>query len=356
MVTNMKRSPLQIVDLMGTPFEIAFKMGRLRARKIRRRIEIWDGMLHQTFHGAKGTLDRLIRAFYQSARTASAHYLEEIAAMAEGAGVSFEALFRLNLTELRDYADKCTTLVLPFSGAHGRRILLGHNEDWNPKRNDVFILRAKLPELSYVIVAYDGYLPGLSCGLNSHGLYHAINYLKPSDRRVGLPRIFITRRLVTASGFDEVLSWVKGNHRAFGQAIHMAKGSRYLGLELTAKAYVLYKPNLPTVHTNHYLSTRLKRESTGADPQTVTRYETASRMLRAQLCYPRGLPPRRLVTSVARRILSNRTGPHPIWREGDKRGETAATLVAAFLSTDRPVMEVYRKNPLSSRPRTVTFY
>jgi len=144
--------------------------------------------------------------------------------------VPFPDLFRLNLTELGTFAEKCTDVIFPFEDGKRRGILLAHNEDWDPCRNDVFILKARLPRIQYVILAYDGFLPGLSAGCNSAGLCHSVNYVKPKDFRVGLPRIFPARHLVTSPRLDDVLVFLKNSHRAFGQAIHLAQGSSYWAL------------------------------------------------------------------------------------------------------------------------------
>src|SRR5262249_39597845 len=155
------------LELSGTPEEVAFQMGRRRAGKIAVRVEYWNRLLSRLYAGQKTALRSMERGFLAAARKGGRRYLDEIAAIAEGAGLPFEDVFRLNLTELRAYADKCTTLIFPYGTKSRRGVLLAHNEDWDPKRNDVFLLKAELPGVRYAIVAYDGHLPGLSCGVNS---------------------------------------------------------------------------------------------------------------------------------------------------------------------------------------------
>lgn len=351
----MKRPPLQTLTLKGSATDIAYALGQRRRAKIKTRVAYWNKFIANTFSGKKLELARLEKSFFLAATKEAPHYLEEIYAMAEGANVALKDLFRLNLTELVPFADKCSTVIVPFYHQGKRHTLLAHNEDWNPKRNDVFILNAKLPDVSYTIVAYDGYLPGLSCGINSHAFIHAINYTRPHDFRVGLPRIFVTRALVTARDFTDVISWCKKTDRAFGQSIHMVKGSRYVNLELSAKIVVHREPKLPTMHTNHYIDKKLARLAPpGANSQIrlmagekiLNECVGASRWFaRAgnENVHPLRIPDRashRLAPTqisarnLAIKILADRsTWPHAIWRNGDSPDEESATLVTAVYDT-----------------------
>lgn len=346
----MKRTPLATLDLAGEACEVAFALGRARAVGIARAIEFWEESLAETFRGQRGEIRRLEKAFLSAAQgsplSEGKAYLEEICAMAEGAGVPFSDLFRLNLTELRSYVEKCTTLVLPVATPGGRRILLAHNEDWDPKRNDVFLLRVRLPEVSYLVVAYDGYLPGLSTGYNSRGLHHAINYLAEPRPRIGLPRIFVTRYLVTASCIDECVGWIRKTRRAFSQSIHLAEGDRYLGIELTARGMALRRPSLPAAHTNHFLS-RIAGRISPSD-SSRERLAAARRLLRDA----RRTPSYAKARALARKVLSDRSGfPYAIWREADAPEDPAASLAMALHGTHSLSCEVYRKRPDRNPPR-----
>lgn len=264
--------------------------------------------------------------------------------MAEGSGTARADLFRLNLTELGAYAEKCTDVALPVSGRGGKGILLAHNEDWNPQRNDVFVLKAKLPGASYLTLAYNGYLPGLSAGLNSFGLCHSVNYLHSKDRRPGLPRIFVTRHLVTAPSPRECLRFIREAPRAFGQAIHLAQGRSYWSLELSSRSWVRRRPSLPSAHTNHYLAPRLTALEAQISGSSRVRLATARKLLRQ-------LAGRVDARRIAELVLSDRSGfPHAIWRQADHPDEPSATLAAVFLRSDLLTMEVFRGAPTRVRP------
>jgi acyl-CoA:6-aminopenicillanic acid acyl transferase len=341
---------LEVLELSGTPCEIAYQLGKQRRRKIEKAVEFWNRHLSHIYRDKKELLKRLEKSFRGEAGRQAPFYLEEIYWMAKGAGVSFPDLFRLNLTELVPYADKCTDLIFSLKTPKGKDILLTHNEDWDPRRNDVFVLKANLNDCTYATLAYNGYLPGLSAGRNSFGLCHSVNYLRPRDLRIGVPRIFITRFLLTARSIEDCLRFIRGKRRAFGQSIHLAEGDQYVNLELTARRMILRHPTLPAVHSNHYLSSALKKYVPRPSPNSLTRQNTAQKLLKERCLKGGSLKPGP-ARSLAKRILSDRSGhPYAIWREADSEAETSATLATVMVGTDASEMLVFRERPVSSRP------
>jgi hypothetical protein len=315
--------------------DLAYCLGRLRRRKIAERIDYWERYLGRIYRGRQEERRAKERAFLKMAQRHVAPLLEEIYAMAEGAGVSFSALFRLNLTELGYYIDKCTDLIWPVQQGTQRGILIAHNEDWDPRRNDVFHLHVRLPEVSYQVMAYDGYLPGLSAGVNSHGLIHSVNFLLPRNLRLGVPRIFLARYLVTARGIDDFLKLLKKIPRAFGQAIHLAQGEKYLGLELTARQMAKLRPRLPSVHANHYLSKQLAPRQPKPGPSSQFRQGFAEDLLHWNLKNKKGRYFSLVVAQkISRRILSDRsTSPFALWRIPDGKKENSATLATVLMDS-----------------------
>lgn len=311
--------------------EAAYLVAKKRKKHIHKAVAYWNQNVAQKFSGKKPLLKNLEATFLKHAQKIP-HTLAEIHAIAQGADLPFADVFRLNLTELMPFAEKCTTVIVPFVKNNKNHILIGHNEDWDPRRNDVFLLHVELPTLSYEIVAYNGYLPGLSCGVNSFGLVHAINYVRPTDLRPGVPRIFITRHLVTAKNIPDCLKWIGAHHRAFGQSIHLAEDDRYLGVEITAEKMSLRHPKLPAAHANHYLSLTLKSLAHPASPSSLLRQERAEEIL--QEFSTKKIRTLNQAQKIACTVLSD-TQKHPcaILRHFDPPFEESATLITAFVST-----------------------
>jgi hypothetical protein len=230
-------------------------------------------------------------------------------------------------------------------------VLIGHNEDWDPKRNDVFILRV-IPDKGprYVVLAYDGFLAGLSAGFNAAGIYHAVNYLAPTDFRPGVPRIFVTRQLVNAETLDAATRAVTGMRRAFGQSINLARGSTMLTIELTARRASVKRVRFPFVHTNHYLAPELTPWASAPAPSTARRLATA----RARLAEAPAAESRRAALARTRSVLSDRSGhPYSIWRNADHPRDRVATLATAVMNTASRTMLVWRGRPSDAEPMEV---
>lgn len=350
----MKRTPLKIIELKGSPVEVAFALGKKRAKTIAIRIDYWNSFLARLYQGKRVQLKSMEKEFLRHALDVSTNYVEEIRAMAEGAGIPFTDLFRLNLTELKAFGEKCSTLILPFTTPSGRRIMIAHNEDWTPEQNDVFILKVKMPDVSYAILTYDGYLPGLSSGLNSHGLCHAVNYVLAKDIRPATPRGFITRFLVTAKNSKECLDWIYKTKRAFGQSIHLAEKGTYTSIEITAKKVVLRNPALPTLHTNHYLSPALKTTRAMPSENSLLRQKIGTQLLKEKMAgKDLSQLTKKQITAIARSILSDRSGfPYCLWRDADNPLETSATVATALFATDSGDLDVYRDKPDLCTPLT----
>ncbi len=356
----MRRAPLIVERLRASSLSAALHdLGRRRARRIAKVAGWWEQDLAAAFRGRRAKLRQLESSFLAACRRHAPETVEELAAFAAGARIPFETLFRLNLTELRAWTEKCTTLVFATAGRRGksaragsgarrqdssRGYLFAHNEDWDPRRNDVFLLKVTLPKVSFAVVAYDGYLPGLSCGLNSHGLIHAINYLPCPDKRIGLPRLFVTRPLVTASSLGTVASWARRVPRAYAQSLHLAQGTEYRNLELSAQRSAIRRPKLPAGHANHVLAPALARRMPPPSPSSAARQTTVDRLLDLTESTE---PP----LDAARRILSDRSGlPYAVWREADSPHDRAATVVTAAFSTDRLELRAWRRRPDRSHP------
>lgn len=343
----MKRTPIKILELKGDPYEIAYQLGQKRKRQIHRRIDYWNAYLAKRFQGKKNDLKNLEKKFYQEGFSFAQQYVEEVQALAEGADIPFSEAFRLNLTELKPYAEKCSTVIFPVQKKGKNGILIGHNEDWEPEQNDVFFLKARMPEVSYQILTYDGYIPGLSTGMNSHGLFHAVNYVLAKDIRAGVPRAFITRYLVTAKNMKNCLSWIRKCPRAFGQSIHLAEQGKYRNIEVTAKKLTLRQVKLPAFHTNHYLAKNLQTLAAPASANSLKRLAVGRKLIREIQRKRTGeFFTLKEAEYFAKQILSDRSGyPYCIWREDDGGLEKSATVATAIFSTLGTTMQVYRRQP-----------
>jgi len=333
-------------DVTGFNYDIGLAIGRRFRREIRHYVRHnnkllatnWTGRLGGLQEAIDGSLARSIRAFPR--------YVEELDGIAHGAGVPFRDIYALNYIELLEIdapysrkAENCSTVVVP----RNHHYLVGHNEDWTAGQNDVYVLRARYPTGGgFLCLAYFGYLPGMSAGVNTHGLFHAINYLSPRDRRIGIPRTFITRAILDAPDFRTAIHIARAHYRSFGQSINLFKGGRFVNIETSAKRMALRRPRGVFLHTNHYLHPDLiDMESPGHMQWTLTRYGIGRDFISRR--------PKFGDREIRSLLGSRESAPFCFFCiPGDPRNDHA-TLATVLFDTRKRAMRVIRGNP-AKRP------
>ena len=264
-------------EVSGFNYDIGLSIGRKFRREIRHYVRHNNRMLATHWTGRVGNLQDALDVSLARSIRAFPRYVEELDGMAHGAGVPFRDIYALNYIELLEIdapydrrSDNCSTVVV----SKNSHYLVGHNEDWTSGQNDVYVLRARYPTGGgFLSLAYFGYLPGMSAGVNTHGMFHAINYLSPRDRRIGIPRTFITRAILDAPDFKTALHIARAHYRSFGQSINLFKHAGFLNIETSAKRVAIRRPRGTYLHTNHYLhADMLDMESPGHMQWTLTRY------------------------------------------------------------------------------------
>ncbi|MBI4178950.1 hypothetical protein HY522_05985 [bacterium] len=337
--------PVIEFEVSGFNYDVGLGIGRKFRREIRRFVALNNRALAAEWTGRVGTLQKALDESIARSTHAFPRYVEEIDGMAHGAGVPFRDMFALNYIELLEIDESiargpgsCSTIAAPRSGHY----LVGHNEDWSSGRNDVYVLRVRYPTGGgFLCLAYYGYLPGMSVGVNSHGLFHAINYLSPKDRRVGIPRTLITRAILDAPDFKSAVHIARSHYRSFGQSINLFKHARYLNVETSAKRVSLSRPRGVALHTNHYIhSDMLDMDSPGGLQWTLSRMGVGKDFIARNPKFDE----RRI-----RKLLGSRAGapfcfyctPHP---QNDH-----VTLATAVFDTRKLGLRISRANPSEAR-------
>ncbi len=152
-----------------------------------------------------------------------APYVAELRGCAQGAGVSFEDLFLINLRgEYRGYAalggpadiGECSTCTL-LTAEHA---VFGHNEDGaDYYRDRSYLIRVEAPPaVPFVALCYPGFLPSNAFGANQYGLCYAINNVRPERIRQGLGRHFFARSLLQADSLQAAVACLCVAPRAAG--------------------------------------------------------------------------------------------------------------------------------------------
>jgi hypothetical protein len=249
--------------------ELGLRRGELfgeslrRTLQERRRYRDWLGVVAR----AKPYLEPSEAAFPQ--------FIEELRGYAEAAGVEFNELWALSLEDevSDDRSDRCTTVVTN----HGS--LVAHNEDWDEDaENYICVVRKRVGDLRSFELYYLNTLGGNAISINSNGYIHAVNSLTHTDTQVGIPKNIIARWLSETSAPDADFEQLTKLKRASGfHHTIVSLDGRVWSIECSATKQTLVRPDLPFVHTNHFLTELKQFEGNRRQlvPGTRTRYRQA---------------------------------------------------------------------------------
>ncbi len=287
----MHEGQLPLIRIGGTPTEMGMELGRQRSASIKRMIGNVRQFLDSTYDQIHlSWTDALLQArkYEPFSQEHTPRYLEELRAVAEGAEVEIDEVMVLNCLEAITvdalHLLGCTTLMVNEDHSQNGHVLVAHNEDWIPEDEDeVFLVQAQPEgEPTFLAMTYGALLPNI--GFNSAGIAQCCDSVYPSDVRVGVPRIFVSRGVLASRTISDAIYTTLTPHRAAGYnhfLVH-SSGEAY-NVEVSARHHAIaYAGNGNLVHTNHYLSRHMARLESSSDLLigSRVRYFRAQRLLR----------------------------------------------------------------------------
>ncbi len=214
-------------------------------------------------------------------------YVDEILGMAEGSGVTFDDLTVVNAMEAVTmdalHLTKCTSMAVNEDRTSDGHVLVAHNEDWVPEdEGDVYLVHAEPnDEPPFLAMTYGGLIPNI--GFNAYGIAQCCDSVYPTDSRIGIPRVIVSRAVLGAQTLADAMRSTLISHRAAGYNHLLAheKGELY-SVEVSARRFaILYAEDGLIVHTNHYLDEKMQAIENESDELigTRVRYFRALRLL-----------------------------------------------------------------------------
>jgi isopenicillin-N N-acyltransferase like protein len=264
----MTSKPPPLIRIGGTPREMGLSFGQQRQDSIRHMLANVRSFLEETYDQIRLNWDDAIlqtRKYLPYAQELTPRFVDELRAIAEGADVDFDDLMILNCLEAITtdalHLFGCTSLVVNEDHTADGHVLVGHNEDWLPAdEGDVFLIHAQPEgEPSYLAMTYGALLPNI--GFNSAGICQCCDSVYPTDVRMGVPRIFVSRAVLAARTISEAITAALASHRAAGynHVLAHSSGEAY-NVEVSARHFaMMYAQSGMLAHTNHYLSRRMAR-------------------------------------------------------------------------------------------------
>lgn len=284
-------APPPFIEVKGTHREIGRQIGEACAGQIRHSIENARELIGNTYsileldwEGAKIQASKYIPFAHER----YPKYVDELVGISEGAGVPFEDISVLTAMEAVTmdalHLTKCTSMAVNDERTVNGHVLLAHNEDWLPEdEDDVIVLHVEPDdEPPFLAMTYGGLLPNI--GFNAAGIAQCCDSVYPSDCRIGIPRVIVSRAVLSAATPADAIQHMLVPHRAAGYNHLLAheSGEMY-NVEVSARSFaVLYAHENYIVHTNHYLDETMKTMENAADERIASqvRYFRALRLLR----------------------------------------------------------------------------
>jgi len=267
----------RLVTLTGPPHDMGVQHGRLLKEQIhfiaKERYAL--AVEHAAEHGIKVSRDACLRLAHKHLthhERYSAAMFEEFEGIASGAQISLEELFIANaLTDFRDvlWQQQAAPVGVPgctLFGIRRRRTAdhvtyIGQNWDMHASAELSVHVFHRQPDdgPSSLAVSTAG---GLSLiGINEVGIAIGNSNLQPNDARPGVMYLAMIHEALRQSHFDAACRAITDCRRSSGHNYLLADDEgTIVDIETTAEQFDEFRPTGPHyVHTNHYLSGRLKR-------------------------------------------------------------------------------------------------
>jgi len=284
-------NPIPLIRIKGSHRAMGQQMGEALIAQVHHSIENAKKLIQDTYSVLEldwegATIQA--RKYLPFAQERYAKYVDEMMGIAEGAGVAFDDLMVLTSMEAVTmdalHLTKCTSFAVNGERTADGHVLVAHNEDWLPEDEpDVCIVHA-VPddEPPFLAMTYGGLLPNI--GFNACGIAQCCDSVYPSDPRIGIPRVVVSRAVLAARTPADAIRHMLVPHRAAGYNHLLAHESGELyNVEVSARKFaILYGHDGLVVHTNHYTDPAMQQVEAEPDEliHTRVRYFRALRLLR----------------------------------------------------------------------------
>ncbi len=290
-----------LIDVSGSPVERSERYGELAEDKIRKGIAHYKEQLHDAGVTPE-RLDELVDLYLPVIKGFDAGYVDEMRAIARGAGVKFSEIVLINArTEIlklagdkalgarlaRQDPDGCTAIVAGSNITASGEIIHAHNWDWKADCVETsVVLRVRRDDgPDYLTFTEAGALARF--GLNESGLAISANYLECSRdySRAGVPLALIRRKVLDQTHMAMAVRAVVTTPKSGSNNIVLTdRGGMMLNFECAPDEVFQFEgQDGLLVHANHWLSpaAQVKLVNTGgsAFPCSYQRYARGMHML-----------------------------------------------------------------------------
>lgn len=265
--TPIHTTPLTLIRVSGTHREMGEQWGEAGREAVQNSLESARVLLASAYEQLELTWDGAqiqSRKYLPFAQERYPQYVEEMMGVAEGANVAFEDLAVLNAMEAVTtdalHLTRCTSIAVNDERTADGHVLGAHNEDWLPEdEDDVFVIHATPNnEPPFLAMSYGGLLPNI--GFNAYGIAQFCDSVYPSDSRIGIPRVVVSRAVLAAKTPAQAIRHMLAPHRAAGyNHLLVHESGELYNVEVSSRRFaIIYGVDGYLAHTNHYLSENMK--------------------------------------------------------------------------------------------------
>ena len=265
---RMSERQLELLTLEGSFRDIGYMHGKQGAERIRHFLElIVKHGIEMIPNFTKEKALSVARRYIPYIEDCAPHLAEEIRGIAEGAELSLESAYLLQLRaevtqltiENNSSLDCCTSFALSRNMTEDGEVWIGQNLDLQPFYKDFGVILRIRPKKGQTILCYSQIGSVGHAGINSAGIGLAVNALYSSGWRPGVPRPILYRLILEKESVSEALKAITEARRASSCNYMIShKSGEIKNIEATPRDYAVMNPcGGLMVHANHFEHPRM---------------------------------------------------------------------------------------------------
>ncbi|MGG4496529.1 C45 family autoproteolytic acyltransferase/hydolase [Brevibacillus reuszeri] len=291
--------------------------------------------------------------------------MEEIKGISEGAGIDLLDIVALNarseiITNLgssTSKADGCTCIAAVPPATEKQETLIGQNWDWiNLVEKGLVVVEIEQSPRPTILMVTEAGIVG-KIGMNANGLAVCLNFLRTSEKAIGVPIHIVLRGILNSSTLSQAIRQITRLQRGTAANYLLAHlEGEAVGVEAAPVNYdVFYPLEGHIAHTNHFISPRIQIDDSvrmGAS-DTYLRMGRATKLLTTQ----RGS----IDAEYMKEIFRDHTSyPDAICRHGEAVATEAeelldCTLFSIIMNLTAGTLELSKGQPCQNTYETYRF-
>lgn len=228
---------------------------------IKKLLEIYKELFRENTGFGWDKIMSLLDPYIVKTKEFAPDLMDEIQGIATGANLSFKDIFALNarseiLFDLNIHTDECSALAALPGATRTNSTILAQNWDWNKEIECCQVIlkitqRENIP--SIVTFTEAGQLSKI--GMNNGGIGLAVNTLSADRSGIGIPWIFISRRILESSRMTQAMGYLLGSPKGHSMNFLIAhKDGEAVDIETSyIENHIIFPQKNFIAHTNHYI-------------------------------------------------------------------------------------------------------